>query len=301
MIIQIKNDVPRGTVEKHSKEMGASSSSRNILKCKDFLVSGEYFLLEPCSRYEMLRTAPQPSFEELPGYYNSKDYISHSDSKTGLMNSIYQAVKSYMLGRKLKWIEEIKSGGRLLDIGAGTGDFLYEAKKRNWKVYGTEPSASARELAAKKGVVLEEEETFGSEEFDVVTMWHVLEHVSDLEKQIEDLYRLLKPGGLLVVAVPNHKSYDAQKYNEFWAAYDVPRHLWHFSRSSIKDLFENYDFSLDKEHPLKFDAYYVSLLSEKYKTGKVKPFSAFLSGFKSNWKARTHGEYSSIAFFLKKR
>lgn len=280
--------------------MRSGSNSGDILKCKDFLVSGKYFSLQPCPRYEMLITAPQPSVEELPEYYISDEYISHSDSKSGLMNKIYQTVKSHMLAKKLKWIKEIESGGKLLDVGAGTGDFLFEAKKKNWKVYGTEPSVSARARAAEKGIVLEEGLVFDSEEFDVITMWHVLEHVSDLDKQIEDLKLLLKPGGLLVVAVPNHKSYDSKKYNEFWAAYDVPRHLWHFSRKSLKEIFIGKGFSFREEHPLKFDAYYVSLLSEKYKTGKMKPFSAFLSGFKSNWQARTNGEYSSIAFFFTK-
>lgn len=279
--------------------MKTLTNSELFITCKDHTVSGEYFTLRRCQRLDMLVTKPQPAPEKLSYYYQSDKYISHSDSKKGILNTVYQWVKSYMLSQKLNWIKEFKGTGMLLDIGAGTGDFLAEAKKRGWEVQGTEPSSLARKLASSKGIFLEPEDyRFEAGIFDVITMWHVLEHVSDLEQQIKELERMLKPGGLLVIAVPNYKSHDAKVYAEFWAGYDVPRHLWHFSRKSIKELFIEKGFSLMVERPLKFDAYYVSLLSEKYKSGGWKPLSAFGTGFRSNQRAKDSGEHSSIAYFL---
>jgi 2-polyprenyl-3-methyl-5-hydroxy-6-metoxy-1,4-benzoquinol methylase len=189
-----------------------------------------------------------------------------------------------------------------LDIGAGTGDFLFRAKSKGWNVKGTEPNIKARELASKKGVkLIEDSSGFSSASFDVITLWHVLEHVPHLEEQIKELKRLLKKDGLLVIAVPNFKSYDAKKYKNFWAAYDVPRHLWHFSRSSIQNIFDPYGFKIEKTRGLKFDAFYVSLLSEKYKSGSSFSISALWTGLLSNLKAKSTKEYSSIAYFLRKR
>lgn len=207
-----------------------------------------------------------------------------------------------MLDRKLNWIEKERSGkGELLDIGAGTGDFLAKAKKRGWSVTGMEPNEAARNLSSEKGIpLLKNSETLTSHSFDVITMWHVLEHVPDLEKQISELHRLLKPGGILLIAVPNFKSYDAYKYKENWAAFDVPRHLWHFSRNSIEKIFGIFSFEVSKVEPLKFDSYYVSLLSEKYRSGSRNIFKGIWSGLLSNFVARRTREHSSLTYFLKK-
>lgn len=269
--------------------------------CKDHTVSGELFSLLHGDNRDMLITSPQPLPDELMKYYQSDQYISHTDSNKGILNTVYQWVKAYMLSQKLNWLKDFKSEGRLLDIGAGTGEFLLAAKNRGWEVLGTEPSSQARELALKKGITLKKEDFyFNSNTFDVITMWHVLEHVSDLHNQVKELKRMLRPGGLLIIAVPNYRSYDAEVYSEYWAGYDVPRHLWHFSKQSIERIFGKNGFSLVQERPLQFDAYYVSLLSEKYKSGRWKPFSAFRTGFKSNQQAKTNGEFSSLAYFLKK-
>src|SRR5699024_4600730 len=137
--------------------------------------------------------------------------------------------------------------------------------------------------------------------FDVISMWHVLEHVPDLEKQLNELDRLLKKNGVLFIAVPNFKSYDAEHYQEFWAAYDVPRHLWHFSKTSISKIFDEFGFEIVATHPLKFDSYYVSLLSEKHKTGKSNFVKAFWTGFRSNSKAKRTNQYSSMIYVLKRQ
>jgi len=140
---------------------------------------------------------------------------------------------------------------------------------------------------------------FANKQFDIITLWHVLEHVSDLDAQIKELKRLLKPKGYLIIAVPNYKSYDADHYKTFWAAYDVPRHLWHFSKNAIQSIFGKFNFILEKTLPMKFDSFYVSLLSEKYKTGKMNYLKAFRIGLRSNIKAKRTGEYSSLIYVLR--
>ena len=270
--------------------------------CIDHTVTGKQFQLVYDPEKEMLITTPKPEPEELPDFYKSSSYISHTDSTISFTDKIYQIVKKYMLVKKLKWIEKkIPAKGRILDIGAGTGDFLQVAKSRGWRINGIEPNEVARHNALRKGVKLSLDATnFKSEKFDVITLWHVLEHVPDLKSQILEIEHLLKKGGLLVIAVPNFKSFDADYYKEFWAAYDVPRHLWHFTRSSFKHLFSGTGFKQIDSKALLFDAFYVSLLSEKYRNGKANYFSALLTGLKSNWKARSTSEYSSIAYFFRK-
>ncbi|HET8839713.1 MAG TPA: class I SAM-dependent methyltransferase, partial [Flavobacteriaceae bacterium] len=176
------------------------------------------------------------------------------------------------------------------------------AKSNSWEIFGTEPNKAARKIANEKGIKLERKtESFPDKRFDVISMWHVLEHIPNLEGQIKELDRLLKKDGTLFIAVPNFKSYDAKHYKEFWAAYDVPRHIWHFSRKGIVKIFENFGFEIQETVPLKFDAYYVSLLSEKYKNGRSRFFKALSIGLISNWNAKTTNEYSSHVYILKRK
>lgn len=270
--------------------------------CKDHTVSGKEFKLIYDPQTEMLVTTPSPQEDELPAYYQSPNYISHTDSKKTFTDKLYQKVKKYMLVKKLKWIEKkVPQKGRILDIGAGTGDFLFEAKSRGWRINGIEPSEAARKKASEKDVKLSLDATnFKSEKFDVITLWHVLEHVPDLRSQIIEIEHLLKKNGLLIIAVPNFRSYDAQYYQEYWAAFDVPRHLWHFSQNSFRHLLAGTSFKQTDLKPLFFDSFYVSLLSEKYKTGKTNFLRAIYTGLKSNYKARFSSEYSSLAYFFRK-
>lgn len=269
-----------------------------LMECRDFLVSGEKFQLVSEDDDGILKTAPVP--EDLDFYYESKNYISHTDSSKGCTAKIYQLVKKYMLARKLSWIEIFKSPGNILDIGAGTGEFLNYCKKKGWKVYGVEPNSSARKLALEKGVKLHEKlAELPAASFDVICMWHVLEHLPDLESEIRNINLLLKEDGVLIIAVPNFKSYDAQYYKEFWAAYDLPRHLWHFSQNGLIRLMKNFGWKLENIKPLKFDAFYVSLLSEKNKPGGSL-VNAFFRGAISNYKAKRSSEYSSLVYFFKK-
>lgn len=271
------------------------------LKIKDYSISQEEFTLVYDEVLDMFSTDPVP--DNLGKYYLSENYISHTDSNDGLFEKVYQWVKNYMLKKKVKLISSYVEKGTLLDIGAGTGDFLNQAKKSGWEVTGIEPSAAARKRAFEKGINLfEVEAEVEDRKFDVITMWHVLEHVPDVEKQIEWIKNHLSTDGVLIVAVPNFNSYDAKYYKNFWAAWDVPRHLHHFSSKSIKTLFEKNGFNLMQQKPLIFDSFYVSLLSEKYKsTSLLKPVSAFMIGLRSNWRARQTKEYSSIIYVLKSR
>ncbi|ARV15745.1 class I SAM-dependent methyltransferase [Polaribacter sp. SA4-12] len=271
-----------------------------FLNCKDYTVSGETYEVMFNPDYDMLITSPVPV--DLENYYKSEDYISHTDSKKSMLDKVYQSVKNYTLKRKLSLINSFDTESKnILDVGAGTGDFLKICAANNWNVLGVEPSSDARNIAKEKGVVLKEDLLeIENQKFDVITLWHVLEHVEMLSDYISKLKELLSDNGRLVIAVPNHKSYDAKYYKEFWAAFDVPRHLWHFSQTSIHKIFSTEEMIVEKTIPMKFDSYYVSLLSEKYKTGKMNPVKALYRGFTSNLKARTSSEYSSLIYVIKK-
>ena len=277
------------------------SKHQHYLDVKDHSISKEEFRLLRDETIDLVFTYPQPSEDKLGSYYESEDYISHTDGKRSLFEKAYQFVKNIALKRKLKLINELQSSkGLLLDIGTGTGDFLSQAKQNGWQIIGVEPNEKARNIALQKGVTyIGHTSELEDHSVDVVTMWHVLEHVPDVNAQIKELKRLLKPAGTIVIAVPNFNSYDANYYGKFWAAYDVPRHLWHFSRLSIEKLFEREKLQLLETRPMFFDSFYVSLLSEKYKTGKMNYYTAFLVGLQSNWKARTSRDYSSHIYIIK--
>lgn len=279
------------------KEKNLYKEAIPFLKCKDYLVSGEVFEIMLNKQNEMLVTTPVPS--KLEKYYDSEEYQSHHNSKKTIFNFIYNVVKKRSFKTKIKLFKNGTSNQSVLDIGAGTGDFLLYCKENNFKVTGVEPNSIARQQALEKGLKLHEKlENLQGSSFDVITMWHVLEHVPNLYECLDQLKSLLNPKGKLIIAVPNFKSYDANHYKEYWAAYDVPRHLWHFSQESIHKLFNLIDMTVTDIHPMKYDSFYVSLLSEKHKTGKMSFFKAFWIGLKSNIKASKTSEYSSLIYVL---
>ena len=269
------------------------------LKTKDHSVSKENFELHLDEDLDMLVTQPQP--ENLNPYYDSAGYISHTDASESFVDKIYQGVKKINLKNKLKIVQRNSSGKKLLDVGAGTGDFLVIAKENGWSVHGVEPNSKANAKASEKGLELKTTlEDFANQKFDVITLWHVLEHLPNLTDQVTRLSNLLSEDGIIIIAVPNFKSFDALHYKNFWAAFDVPRHLWHFSKTAISKLFQKENMHLVKTYPMVFDAFYVSLLSEKYKTGKQNFIAAFCIGLRSNLKAWRTKEYSSLIYVLKK-
>ena len=293
-------------VEHTIQRLSMSTQKDIYLTCEDYTVSNKKFDLLYNSNLDMLETFPQPKEGDLAQYYESENYISHTDSKKSFIDKLYQIVKKHTLKNKLKLINSFETEGKnILDIGCGTGDFLSVCKRDAWNVVGIEPNEKARTLANIKlfgnspSQVLSDVIQINSKKFDVITLWHVLEHIPDLATYISTLKMLLKPTGVLVVAVPNFKSYDAAYYKQFWAAFDVPRHLWHFSQKAIQLLFSKAEMKLVKIIPMKFDAFYVSLLSEKNKNGNTNYLKAFFVGFLSNIKALKTKEYSSLIYLIK--
>ncbi len=271
------------------------------LTTRDFLVTGEEFALVEKGVEGLLQTQPAPA--DTARYYQSEAYLSHTDGSKTLFEKLYQFLKSLNLKSKLRLLKKLQNPpGKVLDFGAGTGDFLAVAKNAGWETAGVEPNEAARERARQKGVqVCSKLDELQQGTYDCISLWHVLEHLPDPEQVVKDLDGLLRPSGHFIVAVPNYRSYDAQVYGPYWAAYDTPRHLWHFSRASLNELFDNCGFELQAEKPQWLDAYYVSWLSEKYKQNPLAPIRAFWIASRSNLSAKFTGESSSRIYIFKKK
>ena len=241
-----------------------------VLTCVDHCVSGEAFYLCRCHGCGFLFTQDFPSEDEIGRYYETPGYISHTDTRKGLVNRLYHRVRTHMLKRKARLVEteSHRRQGRLLDIGTGTGYFADTMQRRGWQVEATEKNADARRFTHEHfGLDVKPADALAGlpdGSFDVITLWHVMEHLEHLNETWDQLFRLLAERGTLVVAVPNHTSYDARHYGAFWAAYDVPRHLWHFSPGTLQQLASKHGFILAARHPMPFDAFYISILTERY-------------------------------------
>ncbi|MEN9685596.1 MAG: hypothetical protein RLZZ28_1382 [Bacteroidota bacterium] len=269
-------------------------SSTNIfpvVTAKDYTVSGELFEIWHCKACTARFTQHIPLADKIGAYYQSANYISHSDTQKGLVNRLYHIVRKLTLKSKRKLIEKntLNGPGKIVEVGAGTGAFSQTMQEAGWEVIGIEPDASARELAYHKfGLSLHPaEKLFQLQPLtsDAITMWHVLEHVHDLKGYLRQFHAVLKKGGKLVIAVPNYTSYDAIKYGACWAAYDVPRHLYHFSPKSMEMLGNASGFRLSSVKPMWFDSFYVAMLSEQYKNGKTGLLAAVWNGLLSNFSA----------------
>jgi 2-polyprenyl-3-methyl-5-hydroxy-6-metoxy-1,4-benzoquinol methylase len=275
-----------------------------FLICKDHTVSKKDFELQECGACGFVFTSPRPQNSDLGKFYESDEYISHSNTKKGIVSRLYQSVRNRTLRQKLELINSRQKKGALLDIGCGTGEFANVMKLDGWNVRGIEPGDGAREMAKKNyGLDVQPEEAIKNipaNSMDVITMWHVLEHVPDLQGRVQELKSILRQDGLLLIAVPNRNSHDAAYYGKHWAAYDVPRHLWHFRPQDIRALFRPHGFEVKEVLPMKYDSYYVSMLSEKYSTGAVRYFSAFRRGWISNGKAGKEAWSSQIYVIRKK-
>lgn len=272
-----------------------------MLELKDYFFSQEAFFLIKNSDYGFLETHPQP--ECVNKYYESESYISHTDSKKDLFAQLYQFVKTFNIRSKFSMLTNPEQGAKLLDYGCGVGDFLLYSKNNNLDVLGVEPNLNARQAALEKvgkDLILDIELKNIAETFDIITLWHVLEHIPNLCRFIEDLKNHLNPGGEILIAVPNYLSLDAKFYKQYWAAYDVPRHLWHFSPQSMQQLFESFGMKIEKKYPLWFDSFYVSLLSEKYKKTRLGFLRAFGIAFISNLSGMFSGNYSSVVYKIRK-
>ena len=281
--------------------------SETITDCfvaEDYTVSHEIFSVWECSNCTHLFTQNIPAQNEIGKYYKSENYISHTDTQTGVINRLYHLVRKKTLNGKLHLIqkETDKQTGKILDIGCGTGAFLHHMKIAGWESTGLEPDEAARQKAKELYNISPQpsKELFNlpHHTYDAITMWHVLEHVHQLHGYVAQLKNLITESGSIFIAVPNYTSYDAQQYGNAWAAYDVPRHLYHFSPASMKNLVEQHGLTIKKIKPMWFDSFYVSMLSEKYKYGKSNLLKAFFIGFISNLKTILNKEKCSSLIYV---
>ena len=278
-----------------------SASFEPFLVCKDYTVSQEQFNIVSCKSCGFIFTNPRPYNDVLGNYYKAESYVSHTNSKKGIVNKLYHAVRNHTLKSKIQMVSSYVSRGTILDYGCGTGMFLSAINKAGWETFGMEPDDNARKMASEQGLnVFSDKDRVNTyitdKKFNAITLWHVLEHVTDMPETLSFFKNKLNKDGVLIIAVPNHASYDAEYYKEFWAAYDVPRHLHHFDIKSMTSLVEQAGFKLQETKPMKFDSFYVSMLSEKYKTGSVNLIKAFWIGLKSNLKAKDSHSYSSTIY-----
>lgn len=268
-----------------------SADLKNVLQATDHTVSGEQFAIAECNVCTLRFTQDVPDESSIGPYYRSEKYISHTNTSTGLINRLYHFVRKRTLTGKRKLVQKATSlsAGRLLDIGSGTGAFLHEMKQNGWDTTGLEPYTPARKLARELyGLdIYENNQLFQlpASHFHAITMWHVLEHVHDLNGYIKQIKTLLQEKGKLVIAVPNYTSADAAIYKEYWAAYDVPRHLYHFSPRSMQVLMEKHGLRIQQYKPMWYDSFYIAMLSSRYKNGSTNLLAACWNGLRSNLKA----------------
>ncbi len=281
-----------------------SSNINIVLKANDHTVSNEAFEVWHCNICTLRFTQSIPDKNEIAEYYKSDDYISHSNTDKGFVNFLYHKVRNRTLSFKRKLIEKSTgiTNGKVLDIGCGTGSFLNSMHQAGWKITGLEPDENAVKKAKNLyGLNLQSPEILFKlphSGFDVITMWHVLEHVHELNEYLEQLRLLIKPGGLIFIAVPNYTSYDQSVYKQYWAAYDVPRHLYHFSPDAMINLLLEHNLKLKSFKPMLYDSFYVSMLSEKYKAGKNNFIKALWVGLISNYYALKDSEKCSSVIYI---
>lgn len=268
-----------------------SERLQHVFTVKDYTVSKQEFMIDECIDCTARFTQEVPNEQNISAYYKSEDYISHTNTSTGFINRLYQSVRKRTLKQKRKLVTASTGirTGKLLDLGCGTGAFVNEMKQSGWEVTGLEPDADARAVAQRLyNIPVGDSSQFfalPTGTFDAIAMWHVLEHVHDLHGYVDQLKKLLSTEGKLFVAVPNYTSRDAAIYQQYWAAYDVPRHLYHFSPMAMQQLMERHGLKIVAHKPMWYDSFYVCMLSSKYKNGKTNLFSAVLNGLRSNFKA----------------
>lgn len=275
----------------------------NLISVKDYSITKEVFELIKCAHCSLIITSPRPTAQYIGKYYASIDYISHSGKSKTLFDKIYLSARNLTLRWKYKLIKDyFPQPGNIADVGCGTGEFLNFMKRKNWRVTGIEPNETAREKANEllENLVFKDLSEIKDSRVDVITLWHVLEHVHDLNNTLQKLKSLLSPQGRIIIAVPNPNSHDSDHYKNNWAGYDVPRHLWHFTQSTMTALLSKNGLKVVDVRPMKLDSFYVSLLSEGYKYPGGSKFimgaRAFIEGLISNFSARKNKEYSSLIF-----
>jgi len=281
----------------------------NYTEITDLSVSKESFIICKCQKCSLLFTNPRPEEEKIGPYYDFPEYYSHEKNNKSFTQFIYNKVRDYAVSQKVNLITELKEGGKILDYGCGTGEFLYEAKAKGWKIKGIEPTSKARKQAnsiLENSVVQNIDQIDDNKKYDIISLFHVLEHIHTLRKTVKKILKHLKSDGYILIAIPNPESFDAKKYGKQWAGWDVPRHLYHFDQTAIKNFEQLFDLELVKVNPMPFDSYYVSLLSEGYIKPNQSLVSKYLKAIKTGWKSNRSakgktGLYSSNLFIFKKK
>jgi len=274
-----------------------------LFEAKDWLVTQQNFTIYGCKSCDFRFTNPRPADNDLSSYYENEDYVSHSEKATNLINRLFLFVRRFNVEKKIKIVKKYSHGKKLLDYGAGNGYFLFHARKNGFDIFGVEPNKMAREIAKKNYQVdlWELSQIDPSQKVDIITLWHVLEHLPDFKTHMRQFQSILNEKGTLILALPNFESHDATYFKEAWAALDVPRHLWHFSPKHIKILAEKFGFYVEKIIPMPFDVYYITMLSFRNKTGKSKLVFSLILGSFWNLKSIFSHRYSSLIYILRKK
>ena len=273
----------------------------------DHSISKEHFNLCRCNDCDFIFTQDVPTENDAGPYYKSEEYISHSNTNKGLVNKLYHIVREHMLSKKHQLIAGLQQGKTILDVGAGTGYFLNYMKQQGYETLGIEIDADARAHGQKEfGLDIRPpkdlKEGLIDKKFDTISLWHVLEHLYNPETYLQHFYNVLQDNGHLIIALPNADSYDANRYKSYWAAYDVPRHLWHFTPKTLEKLANDNGFKLEKMKDLPFDPFYNAMLSEKYKNNSLALISGGFVGLRSLLKGKMDvRKASSVIYVLKKK
>jgi len=248
------------------------SEFEKVYDLDDYKITQETFSLEKCPECTLIFTVDPPLGENIGRYYESDDYLEHSNRKNDLFSKMYSWGRDLMFGYKYGIIKKLGPKGKILDIGAGSGYYLNFMSKKGYEVQGIEMSERARNHAkSEHGLHIHPDEMFHNrdfkQKFDMISLWHVMEHLYDLNKVMKRFDELLNPNGSLVIALPNYNALEVQTYKKYWNGWDVPRHLWHFSPQSIRKLVGNHGFEITSMHTMPLDPLFNTLLTNKYRKG----------------------------------
>lgn len=270
---------------------------KNKTEITDYFLSKEKFFVQKTSTPGVLETSPKP--KSIKKYYASSKYLSHNKEKT-LFAWVYFFFKKISIASKVRTIKSFKKNFiSLLDYGAGDGFFVHSLRQKKIDAVGYDPFFKYNEKGMYNDPNFFKKNNLNK--FDIITMWHSLEHTQSYSQALENAKSMLSDKGVLIVACPNYKSFDSEYYKRYWAGYDVPRHLWHFSPKGMRVVFSSLGFELLKTKGMFWDPFYVSMVSEKYKSSKLWFIKGFFVGLASCLASIFNKNPSSVVYVAKKR